>query len=78
MPIYVAKAKEGDTDAVRLIKAKTSAGAMSFATKGLVEVELAYAEAVHELATKGVKIEDASAEPAPAAQTGGEQQQDDQ
>lgn len=74
MPIYVAKAKEGDSDAVRLIKAKTSAGAMSFATKGLVTVELADAEAVHELATKGIKIEDASAEPtpAPAPAAGGE------
>lgn len=64
MPIYAVTTK--GEESTRLVKAKTSAGAQSFATKGLVTVELADAEAVHDLATKGVKIEDASAEPTPA------------
>lgn len=59
MPIYLVKSKHGQPD--RLVKAKTTTGATSFATRNLVDVELADSEKVQELAIAGIKIEDATA-----------------
>lgn len=63
MPVY--KVTIGDK--VRMIKAKTSAGARNHALKDLATVEQIETEDAIELAGKGIKLETAGEEAAPAS-----------
>jgi hypothetical protein len=57
-----------DGKAVRLIDARTTAGARSFAAQTSISVQKATLTRIHTLAARGVKIEQATGEPGASAE----------